>query len=217
MKVWDLPLRLFHWSFMVCVFGAIISGKMAQFDVHERFGLAILGLVTFRIIWGFIGSHTARFSHFIKGPSAFISAFKTMLKGQTSSEAGHSAVGGYATLALLAIPLAMALTGGFSTDDILFDGPFYHWQPDWAKQAGTLHHLGEKFLFLIILLHLAALAYYFFRIKKNLIPPMVTGKSASATGTPASLSAGKTIFGIVLLLSLVALAQSATYWRPDYF
>ena len=68
MVIWDLPLRLFHWSFMSCVFGAIISGKMNEWSVHERFGLAIMGLVLFRIIWGFVGSDTARFSNFLTGP-----------------------------------------------------------------------------------------------------------------------------------------------------
>ena len=217
MIVWDLPLRLFHWSLMICVIGAIASGKMDNMDLHERFGLAVMGLVVFRIIWGFIGSQTARFSHFVKGPKAVLKGLKALRDKQSDSKAGHSAVGGYATLALLAIPLMMAITGSFSTDDILYDGPFYHLMPQWAKQAGAVHHFGEKLIFLIIILHVAALAYYYFRIKKNLIPAMVTGKSDKATGTGGALSRGKTIFGLFLLASLVTLAQLATQLRPDYF
>lgn len=217
MKVWDLPLRVFHWSFMLCVIGAIGSGKMGNWDIHERFGLAIMGLVSFRIIWGFIGSHTARFRNFIKSPRAFITTAKGLLKKQSSNEGGHSAVGGYATLALLFLPLMMALTGSFSTDDILFDGPFYHLMPEWAKQAGTIHHYGEKLIFLIIAAHLGALLYYYFRLRKNLIKPMVTGKADYATGEEARLSKGKTMFGLFLLAGLVALAQSATQLRPDFF
>ena len=62
--VWDLPLRLFHWAFAISVIGSFISGEMGVWAVHERFGMTIVGLVIFRVIWGFIGSETARFSHF---------------------------------------------------------------------------------------------------------------------------------------------------------
>ena len=217
MVVWDLPLRLFHWSLMICVIGAVASGKMDNMDLHERFGLAIIGLIIFRIIWGFMGSQTARFSHFVKGPKAFFAGLKALKDKQADSRAGHSAVGGYATLALLAITLMMALTGSFSTDDILYDGPFYHLMPQWAKQAGTLHHFGEKLIFLIVILHLSALAYYYFAVKKNLIPAMVTGKSDKATGTGGAISRGKTILGLFLIAACVAIAQSATQLRPDFF
>lgn len=217
MIIWDLPLRVFHWSFMACVIGAIVTGKMENYMLHERFGLAIMGLVSFRIIWGFVGSHTARFVNFLTGPKAFFASAKALFQKRVSDKAGHSSTGGYATLALLTIPLMMSLTGSFSTDDILYDGPFYHLMPDWADRAGMFHEIGEKLIFLIIILHISALAYYYFKIKKNLIPAMVTGKAKSASGTGGALSRGKTIFGLFLMAALVALAQSATQLRPDYF
>ena len=217
MIIWDLPLRVFHWSFMACVIGAIVTGKMENYMLHERFGLAIMGLVSFRVIWGFVGSHTARFVNFLAGPKAFLKSAKALWQKQADHKAGHSPTGGYATLALLAIPLVMALTGSFSTDDILYDGPFYHLRPDWANRAGMVHEIGEKVIFLIIILHLGAMAYYYVRLKKNLIPAMITGKTKSATGTGGALSRGKTIFGLLLMAALVALAQSATQLRPDYF
>lgn len=221
MIIWDLPLRIFHWSFMICVIGAIVSGKMAMWDIHERFGLGIMGLVIFRVIWGFIGSDTARFATFLQRPKAFISGLVDLWRKSPSRKAGHSAVGGYATIVLLIVPFMMALTGGFNTDDILYDGPFYHLMPDWAKQAGIFHHFGEKIIFLIILLHLGALGYYYFTLKKNLIPPMITGKPSAKTHPPegkgGALSRGRTLFGLILMAALVALAQSASQLRPDFF
>ena len=217
MIVWDLPLRVFHWSFMACVIGAIATGKMENYMLHERFGLAIMGLVSFRIIWGFIGSHTARFANFLAGPRAFLASAKALRQKQVSDKAGHNPTGGFATLALLAIPLMMTLTGSFSSDDILYDGPFYHLMPEWSNRAGIFHEIGEKLIFLIIFLHVGALAYYYFKVKKNLVVPMVTGKAKSATGIGGALSRRKTIFGLVLMAALVALAQSATQLRPDYF
>ena len=216
MIVWDLPLRLFHWSFMICVFGAIATGKAQLWHIHERFGLAIIALVSFRILWGFIGSKTARFATFLTGPKQAWQTLVSLMKKQTSDKAGHSPLGGYATMALLLIPLFMALTGSFSTDDILFDGPFYHLMPQWAKQAGLLHHFGEKLVFFIILLHLVALGYYWFALKKNLIKPMVTGKK-QATGPTGALSTTRTIIGVILLFAFNLIAQYATTLRPDYF
>ena len=217
MVIWDLPIRLFHWSFMACVFGAIISGKMNEWSVHERFGLAIMGLVVFRIIWGFVGSDTARFSNFLTGPKKVFSAFRDLLQKTPTDKAGHSPVGGYATLALLLIPLMMAVTGSFSSDDILYDGPFYHLLPQFADRAGDIHHFGEKLIFLIIILHLAALSYYRLRLRKNLVKPMITGKGAKAAGAGGTLSKARTVFGISLMISLVIVAQLATQLRPSYF
>ena len=216
MIIWDLPLRLFHWSLMICVFGAIATGKAQLWDIHERFGLAIMALVTFRILWGFIGSQTARFSTFLTGPKQVWQSFISLVKKQTSDRAGHSPLGGYATIALLLIPLFMAVTGSFSTDDILFDGPFYHVMPQWAQQAGQLHHFGEKLVFLIILLHVGALSYYWFGLRKNLIRPMIKGKG-QATGPSGALSVKRTIMGLVLLVLFNLIAQYATTLRPDYF
>ena len=232
MIVWDLPLRLFHWAFMICVIGAIASGKAQIWAVHERFGMAIMALVVFRIIWGFIGSPTARFSEFLTGPKAVLATLRALWRKQTDDKAGHSPLGGYATMALLLIPLMMALTGAFSTDDILFDGPFYHLMPDWAGLAGDVHHFGEKLLFLIIALHLGALAYYGVRLRKNLVRAMVTGKRQEATGQEATgqeakvkdaknkggeISYQRTLFGVALMIALVALAQWAILLRPSYF
>ena len=227
-SIWDLPLRLFHWSFMICVIGAIISAKLDNMNAHERFGLAILGLVSFRILWGFIGSPTARFANFVKSPQAFWHGLRAMVKkpdqkhDSRDEPAGHNAVGGYATLALLFIPLMMALTGSFSSDDILYDGPFYHLMPQWAQQAGKMHHIGEKMIFLIILLHISALLFYYFRLRKNLVTPMVTGRALKAkhiaqAGTGGQLSPARTAVGVILLIGFVIMAQLATQLRPDYF
>ena len=66
--VWDLPLRIFHWGLAIAVVAAVISVENDRMDVHERAGLTVLGLVLFRIIWGFVGGHHARFANFLSGP-----------------------------------------------------------------------------------------------------------------------------------------------------
>ena len=72
MRVWDLPLRIFHWGLMICVFAAIGSSKAGVMWAHERFGLTVLALVAFRVIWGFVGGYHARFANFVKGPLAVL-------------------------------------------------------------------------------------------------------------------------------------------------
>ena len=217
MKVWDLPLRLFHWGLMISIIGSFVSGKVENWDVHERFGMTVMALILFRIVWGFIGSETARFRHFLKPPKAVINTAKQMWQKTAVLTKGHSPVGGYATLALLFIPLMMALTGSISTDDILYDGPFYHLASEWSNLAGRIHHLGEKAIILIVALHLSALAYYWFALRKNLITAMVTGKQASLSGEDIALSKGRTIFGVILMGAFIIIAQSAISLRPDYF
>lgn len=217
MKVWDLPLRIFHWSLMISIIGCFISGKVENWEIHERFGMTVMALILFRILWGFIGSETARFRHFLKGPKAVIKTAQQMWKRTSSVSVGHSPVGGYATLALLFIPLMMAVTGSVSTDDILFDGPFYHLASEWSNLAGRIHHLGEKAIIAIVILHLSALAYYWFALRKNIISAMVTGKQPLLRDQDIHLSKRHTILGLLLMVSFIIIAQWAIELRPDYF
>ena len=100
MIVWDFPLRLFHWSLFICVVGAIISAKTQVLWVHERFGLAVLGLVTFRIFWGFLGGYYARFGQFLRSPKAALNGLKMLFRPDPVPKSGHSALGGYAVSSL---------------------------------------------------------------------------------------------------------------------
>ncbi len=199
MLVWDLPLRLFHWGLVVSVFVSVGSAKTGVMFVHEKSGLTILGLVIFRLIWGFIGSPTARFSHFIKGPSAVFAVLRALFHKQSDTASGHSALGGWAVLALLGITLYLPLTGMVSSDDILYEGPLAFLLPDLMRTMTEFHHYGEKLLFILIALHLAAMAVYYLRLKKNLIPAMVTGRRRGATGIPATVSRAHNFGGLLLL------------------
>ena len=117
MRVWDFPLRLFHWALFVSIIGAIISAKAGVLWVHERFGLTVLGLIIFRIVWGFVGGQYARFRQFLAMPQMAFQELQTLFKSAPKPESksnieikvGHSALGGYAVLGLLCIPLFICL------------------------------------------------------------------------------------------------------------
>lgn len=227
MRVWDFPLRLFHWSLFVSVSGAIISAKVDVLWVHERFGLSVLGLIVFRIVWGFLGGHYARFRQFLAGPQLAFREMKLLLKATPKSgpksdfkpKAGHSALGSYAILGLLGIPLFMAISGTMSNDDILFDGPLAHLLPDGSDEATIVHRIGEKLLYFILFLHFSAIIFYKFKKRRNLTKAMVTGNddAVPASGIDGGISVNRTYFGLFLMLFFVLAAQSITLLRPALF
>ena len=227
MRVWDFPLRLFHWGLFVSIVGAIISAKAEALWIHERFGLTVLGLIVFRIFWGFLGGHYALFRQFLATPrmafyelkSLFRPTLKPHLKSNMETKVGHSALGSYAVLALLGIPLFMAISGTMSNDDVLFDGPLAHLVPNGSDKATSAHHIGEKLLFVILAMHISAILIYKFKKKRNLTKAMVTGQAddAPASAVDGSISVKRTYFGLFLMLVSIATAQSITLLRPALF
>lgn len=184
-ELWDLPTRVFHWLLAVSVGGALVTGYVGGnwIEWHARLGELIVGLVVFRVVWGFVGAPSARFAHFVRGPSA-IAAY---VRGQWQG-VGHNPLGALSVLALLALSLAQAATGLFATDDIAFQGP---WAAlvgdDGAHRAASLHGLLQKLLIGVVLVHLAAIVFYALVKRRNLVRPMLTGWQAAEpqTAVPA--------------------------------
>jgi cytochrome b len=172
-RVWDLPTRLFHWALAGGIVAAVVTGKIGGdlIEWHGRSGLFILGLVIFRIVWGFVGSPTARFANFIRGPRAI----KAYLKGQWQG-IGHNPLGALAVLGLLALTAAQVFSGLFANDDIAFQGPLAGLlSKEASDQSRGLHSLVFYGLFAIVGLHLAAIAFYTRVKKESLVKPMLTG------------------------------------------
>ncbi|OAN50220.1 hypothetical protein A6A04_02110 [Paramagnetospirillum marisnigri] len=169
--VWDLPLRLFHWSLVLLFALSWASGKMGKLDIHMKMGAAVLTLILFRLAWGVVGSPTARFARFVSGPGGILA----YLRGQWSG-IGHNPLGALSVLAMLGLLAAQATAGLFTSDDIATDGPLV-WSASGAmvKLLSGLHRQGAWLLLGLVGLHLAAIVFY--RIKKgeNLVIPMVTG------------------------------------------
>ena len=127
-KVWDAPVRLFHWLLAVLVAVSVstgyIGGNVMRWHVWS--GCAILGLLIFRLLWGFAGSTTARFAHFVRGPRAALGYARGLLSRSPSHTPGHNPLGGWMVLLLLASAALQAGTGLFSNDDIATEGPLDH-------------------------------------------------------------------------------------------
>ncbi len=171
--VWDLPLRLFHWALAASVITSIVAAEVLDdIELHAQSGQVVLGLLVFRLVWGLIGSSTAQFHRFVKGPAKIIAT----LKGREPDEPGHNPLGALSVVALLASLSVQVLTGLGSDDEIFTTGPLVKYmsaeQVSWANQ---IHHLNSKLLFVLIGLHLAAIAFYWFKKRRNLVWPMIVG------------------------------------------
>ena len=162
--VWDLPTRLFHLLLAACVAGSFVSAKIGGNAMvwHGRFGLAVVGLLAFRLVWGFVGSTYARFIQFVRGPAAIVA----YVRGQWHGE-GHNPLGALSVLAMLGALLLQVSTGLFANDDIAFEGPLYALVgKEFSDRAVGIHRLVEPLIILLVVAHLAAIVFYV-RFKKE--------------------------------------------------
>lgn len=219
-RIWDLPTRIFHWLLALAVTGAVVTQYIGGTAMlwHFRCGYLALSLVVFRLVWGLIGTTHARFASFVRPPRA-IWAYLT---GRAQPGAygkrrylGHNPLGALSVLAMLAAVLLQAGTGLFANDDISAEGPLAKFvAKEWSDRISAFHgDVGSVLIYLLVALHLVAIAYYRMRRGDNLLGPMVTGDKLASTfeaqvsdGTPVRvrglvcmlLSAGS----VALLVSL---------------
>jgi cytochrome b len=199
--VWDLPTRLFHWSLVVLVVAAFVTAKTGGNAMvwHGRLGLAIIGLLVFRIVWGFVGSTYARFFQFVRGPGAIFAYLRGQWQGL-----GHNPLGALSVLALLGILAIQAATGLFANDDIAFEG---YLAPLIGSEASGeitgIHHLLEKILMALVALHVGTIIFYA-RVKQhNLVKPMISGW---ADGVPEQSAQGGNAVAFVVAIVIAAAA-----------
>lgn len=170
--VWDPLIRITHWSFPLLIPAMWWTAENCKWALHRQIGLVLLGLLVFRILWGFLGPETARFSHFVKGPRTVIA----YLRGGEGHTIGHSPVGGWSTLVLLGAMLAQVSMGLFAGDP--YDGMTGPLNPlVGVMTADTITELHETFFWVIaglVGLHLAAITFYAVR-GDDLLSPMVGG------------------------------------------
>jgi cytochrome b len=180
LRIWDLPVRLFHWCLVLLLCVSYFTGQVGGdwMKLHFWSGYAILTLLLFRVVWGFVGSTTARFSDFVKGPRACIHYLACLVRGQSSFEVGHNPAGGLMVVALLLAVLLQVVVGLFSadTDTGMVSGPLANLLPDkWVDRLTHLHHLWVNVLLLLVALHVLAAITYLVWKRQNLIGAMFTG------------------------------------------
>ncbi|MHB1678167.1 MAG: cytochrome b/b6 domain-containing protein [Sulfuriferula sp.] len=207
-KVWDLPVRLFHWGAVLCFIVSWASASLFDdtMQIHLYAGYTMLTLVAFRIVWGFAGSSTARFSNFVRGPRSIMTYVQTLRRPAPSHYLGHNPGGGWAVIAMLSLLLLQVVTGLFASDDTGdIQGPLAHWISDSASETiSTVHSVAFDFLLGIIGFHIAAVLFYRFFKHDGLIIAMFTGRKTLIPGTTIPAIRFASIWRAALVFVLIA-------------
>jgi len=214
-KVWDAPVRLFHWLLVALVTLSVATGYLGGNVMrwHVWSGCTILGLLIFRVLWGFAGSTYARFAHFVRGPAA-VRDYARRLRSRTPSYTiGHNPLGGWMVLALLACATLQAGTGLFANDDVATEGPLYPKIGKALSDSITAWHDANAVVLLVLVgLHVAAVLYYLWYKRENLVRPMFTGSKQ----VPARALPPARFPGFVRAAAAALVAAAAVYAILSY-
>jgi cytochrome b len=180
-KIWDLPLRIFHWTLVSSFLIAYITEDDFM-TVHSYAGYTILALLIFRLIWGVIGSKHARFTDFVSNPTTVKAYLKDVMSNKAKRFLGHNPAGGAMVVALLVSLLITTITGlaAFATEEglgplvILMDA-----MPDFIFDgAEDVHEFFANFTLLLVIFHVAGVVLTSLAHKENLVLAMLTGNKS---------------------------------------
>lgn len=203
--VWDLPTRLFHWVLVGLIGFSFYAVKSGHVEWHIYSGFAILSLLIFRLLWGVVGSSTARFANFVRGPSSILA----YLRGTSGWKgAGHTPLGALSLLGLLGALLMQVGLGLFAVDgDGLNEGPLAHFiSVDKADLMRNIHGAWFFVVAALIVLHVGAIAYYRLFQKQKLTKAMITGRKALEPGV-APMRSGKWWVAVICLIAGIAVTR----------
>jgi cytochrome b len=206
--IWDLPIRVFHWSLVILIALSWWTEKAGLMDWHRRSGLTIVALLIFRLLWGIFGSSTARFAGFVKGPRAVIAYMRP--GNDDVLPPGHNPLGGWSVIALLAILSIQVGTGLFAVDvDGIESGPLsYLVSFDTGRLFSKFHGYCFNCVLVLSALHIGAIAFYLVVRRRNLIRAMITGTQRATpgeTGDAIKVPAWRSFVA-------VAVAAGIAYW-----
>lgn len=176
-RLWDGPTRIVHWSLVALIGFAWWAGETGHMDWHRMAGYGVLGLLVFRLIWGFVGSGTARFANFVKDPAATLAYMRTLPTRSHTDSHGHNPLGALSVVAILAALIVQVVSGLFTVDvDGLESGPLSDRVSfDTGRMFAKWHHLSFTGLQVLVALHIAAIIFYAVYKRADLVGPMVTG------------------------------------------
>lgn len=210
--VWDVPVRLFHWLLVLCLFGQWFTTEVLEnaMDIHFYIGYFTLGLIIFRLLWGFFGTRYAKFSSFIAGPKTIINYLRTLTSKQKLYTTGHNPLGGLLLPAVLILVGLQATSGLFTSDDIVSAGPYSDSASSTIQSwMQWLHHTIFDVLIGLIVIHLLAISWYRWRLKHDLITPMLTGYKAVETSK--AIAHSKLVKALLLAIGVAIFV----YWLVE--
>lgn len=214
--IWDWAIRLVHWLMVALVPLLWWTAEEGYMDWHKSFGLTMFGLVLFRLIWGLIGTWTARFVPMVRRIGSMKCYIGKLRNREYDATFGHNPLAVLSVFALLLALATQVATGLFSVDvDGLESGPLAVLISfETGRQFAEVHEFNFNLLAALIWLHIAAIAIYHFVLKEKLIGPMVTGRRSRADFSAAQLPENRLHLLPMIaaaILSLVCIAGVASF------
>jgi cytochrome b len=197
-KVWDAPVRVFHWLLVLSFAGAYLSAESESWRLlHVTLGYTLGGLVAFRLVWGLVGTRYARFANFVRGPQAVLTYLRSLRKGQPQHHLGHNPAGAVAIVLLLLASVAVVGSGWAIYNDV---------GGEWLSE---LHDIAANSMLLVVAIHVAGVLVASRLHRENLVRAMVTGQK---NGAPAD-GIRRTRAALAVLLVLAVLGYWWLQWQ----
>jgi cytochrome b len=211
-RIWDLPTRVFHWALSVAIIGLIATGLGGIMEWHFRLGYAVLALLLFRLLWGFVGGRWSRFASFFYGPGSVVA----YLRGRAHPDhvIGHTPLGALSVFAVLAVLAVQVGTGLVADDEVSAAGPLTRFVSGNVVSLATGWHKaqGKTIVIALVSLHVLAVLFYVLVKRHRLVRPMVSGdKLIGASGNQVAPSRDDAA-SRGLALGLFAVCAGAAYW-----
>jgi cytochrome b len=167
--VWDAPVRVFHWLMVLSFAGAWLTAESERWRLlHVTLGYTMVALVAFRILWGLIGTRTARFANFVRGPRAVARYLGSLVRGQPEHHVGHNPAGAVAIVALLALAVVTTATGWLAYQDV---------GGGWLED---LHEGAAGAMLAVVGMHVAGVFVSSWLHRENLVAAMLSGRKPGA-------------------------------------
>ena len=216
--VWDGFVRCFHWSLVTLFVISVTSGKVGGEWIvwHMRSGYAILTLVVFRLIWGFVGGEYARYGSFLAGPVRGFKFAKGLLGKTHEHVIGHNPVGGWMVVVMLLLLGVQASLGLFSNDEIATTGPLARYVSD-ATSITLMgrHRLIGDILLVLVGVHIAAVLFHVFVKREGIVRAMISGRKALPPALASEAHGARKAslpLGFVVLSLAIAAVVIAVNW-----
>jgi cytochrome b len=216
--VWDIPTRLFHWLLVLSLIGSYLTAKPGELAMqwHFRIGYFTIGLLVFRILWGFVGPRHARFLSFAPTPGRLFGYSVKLFDRNSAPAVGHNPLGGLAVLVMLVMVSLQATTGLFISDDIVWSGP---WNPAvsgaTASKLAGIHHQNFDLLLWVVGLHVFTIIFYAAWKRQNLVTPMLSGyKQASVVPAGEEIANSQLLKALVIAVISAAVVYAVLAFAP---
>jgi len=189
--VWDVPTRVFHWFLVLSFTGAFLTADSERTrDIHVLFGYILLGLLAFRLIWGFIGTRYARFGSFMFGPGEVAAYLKSLVERKPAHYVGHNPAGSVAIWLLLILGLASVVSGVLVYEEIGGD------------VLEEMHDVVSYAMLAVVAVHILGVLVSSLMHRENLVLSMITGLKSD--GQQKGVKRSYAWLGVIMLVSVMA-------------